>query len=66
MLRNLFLCVPLLLLAHLAAAAPVSVPDVEDGIARPERFEDLKQRCIDIGFEPGTETFGGCLLKLME
>ena len=50
----------------MAAAAPVSVPDVEDGIARPERFEDLKQRCIDIGFEPGTETFGGCLLKLME
>ena len=50
----------------MVAAAPVSVPNVEDGIARPERFEDLKQRCIDIGFEPGTETFGGCLLKLME
>ena len=36
MLRNLFLCVPLLLLAHVAAAAPVPVPDVEDGICRSE------------------------------
>ena len=35
-------------------------------VSNDEKFEDLKQRCIDIGFEPGTETFGGCLLKLMD
>ena len=43
MLRNLFLCVPLLLLAHVAAAAPVPVPDVEDGICRSETFDDRKK-----------------------
>ena len=50
----------------MAAAAPVSVPDVEDGISRSETFDGLKQRCIDIGFDPGTEKFGDCVMRLME
>ena len=66
MLRNLFLCVPLLLLAHVAAAAPVPVPDVEDGICRSETFDDRKKKCSDIGFDPGTEKFGDCVMRLME
>ncbi len=66
MLRNLFLCVPLLLLAHVAAAAPVSVLGVEDGISRSETFDDLKKKCSDIGFDPGTEKFGDCVMRLME
>ena len=66
MLRNLFLCVPLLLLVHVAAAAPVPVPDVEDGIFRSETFDDLKKKCSDIGFDPGAEKFGDCVMRLME
>ena len=35
-------------------------------VSNDQKFEGLKQKCIDIGFEPGTETFGECLLKLMD
>lgn len=27
-------------------------------------LEDAKQKCIDIGFKPGTENFGNCVLKV--
>jgi hypothetical protein len=49
-----------------AAAAPVPVPDVEDGISRSETFDDLKKKCSDIGFDPGTEKFGDCVMRLIE
>ena len=48
------------------ATVPVSVPKLEDAIFKPETFDDLKKRCADIGFEPGTEKFGDCVMRLME
>jgi hypothetical protein len=42
------------------------VPKLEDAIFKPETFDDLKKRCAYIGFEPGTEKFGDCVMRLME
>ena len=50
----------------MAAAAPDLVPNVEGGMSGPETFDDFKKKCTDIGFEPGSEKFGDCVMRLME
>ena len=51
---------------HLARNPRGRAPVLEDGFSRSETFDDLKKKCSDIGFDPGTEKFGDCVMRLVE
>ncbi|MEX0840387.1 MAG: hypothetical protein WD034_12720 [Parvibaculum sp.] len=55
---------PLILLALLAPLALAACADQEAEQARLDAIDH--RNCADLGFEPGTEAYGNCRLKMKE
>ncbi|WP_421865190.1 hypothetical protein [Parvibaculum sp.] len=55
------------LIIGLTLALPLALAACADPAAEQARLDAIDHRnCVDLGFKPGTETYGNCRLKMKE